>query len=281
MYRRFIHLGTLLVALSGLASAQAFLSAGFEGVPAFSSASSPLVVTPPPAPDLTAPVTMPRMAPELALQVYRGRALIQAQRLAAYSAVTTIRAELPETGQSGEYELERHYSAPRSLQFTALRYTGDGFVKGNVIIRLLQSEVEHVKQADDSSTAISNANYKFSYKGTAEINGRVAHIFQLKPRKKRVGLFKGRIYVDAYTGSLVRAEGSFVKSPSFFVKKIDFVQDYADIGDFTFPIHVHSDARARIIGRTVVDIYHRDYRPVPAVLQAARQVAVASPSATE
>src|SRR5256885_1083735 len=82
-------------------------------------------------------------------------------------------------------------------------------------------------------------------------------IYQLKPRSKRPGLFKGRIYLDAHTGSLVRAEGSVVKSPSFFVKKIDFVQDYADVDNFTFPVHIHTNALARVIGRTVVDIFHR------------------------
>jgi hypothetical protein len=274
-------MGALLFAFSVSAWGQAFLYGGLEGVPSLLPVSNPSAASSSPALGLPAPVTMPRMAPELALQVYRGRSVIQAQRLAAYSAITTIHAELPDTAQSGEYQLERHYSAPRSLQFTALRYVGDGFVKSNVIIRLLQSEVDHVKQADSDDTAISDANYKFSSKGTGEINGRVTHIFQVKPRKKRVGLFKGRIYLDAYTGSLVRAEGMFVKSPSFFVRKIEFVQDYADIGDFTFPVHVHSDARARIIGRTVVDIYHRDYRPVSAVVQAARQTPVAVPLASE
>ena len=96
-------------------------------------------------------------------------------------------------------------------------------------------------------------------------------MYQVKPRKKRAGLFKGRIYLDAYTGSLVRAEGSVVKSPSFFVKKIDFVQDYADIDNFTFPIHIRTNALARVIGRTVVDIFHRDYQPTSsASVQSAR-----------
>jgi hypothetical protein len=27
---------------------------------------------------------------------------------------------------------------------------------------------------------------------------------------------------------------------------------------------VHSEAKARIVGRTIVDITHRDYRPIPA-----------------
>src|SRR5204862_2311798 len=106
--------------------------------------------------ELAVPLTLPRMAPELALQVYHGRSVLQAQQLAAYSAVTVIRAELPDTAQQGEFELQRHYEAPRTLQFTALHYTGDGFVKTNVITRLLQSEVDQVKQDDNALTAVNN-----------------------------------------------------------------------------------------------------------------------------
>ena len=221
------------------------------------------------------------MAPELALQAFQGRSVIQNQQLSSYSATTVVHAELPDTAQQGEFELQRHFEAPRTLQFTALRYSGDGFVKSNIIVRLLQSEVDHVKQDDGSLTAINDKNYKFSYKGTTEMNGRLVHTFQVKPRKKRPGLFKGRIYIDAYHGSLVRAEGGVVKSPSFFIKKIEFVQDYEDFGNFTFPIHIHSDARARVIGRAVVDIYHRDYRQVAAGIQSAQQNSSAPPLASE
>jgi hypothetical protein len=211
---------------------------------------------------LAEPAVLPRMAPELALQVYRGRSVIQTQQLASYSATTLVRAQLPDTSQSGEYEVQQHYSAPRTLAFKAVRFTGDVFVKTNVITRLLQSEVDHVQKDDPALNAISPANYKLSYKGTNELQGRTVHVYQLKPRQKRAGLFKGRIYVDAYTGSLVRAEGRPVKSPSMFIKKIEFVQDYEDIGPFTFPVHIHSEATARIVGRAVVDVYQRDYQPV-------------------
>jgi hypothetical protein len=211
---------------------------------------------------LAATVVLPRMAPELALQVCRGRSVIQAAQLASYSATILIRAQLPETSQSGEYEVQQHYLAPRTLAFKPLRFTGDTFVKTNVIVRFLQSEVDHVQKDDPALNAISPANYKFSYKGTSQLDGRLVHTYQLKPRQKRAGLFKGRIYVDAYTGSMVRAEGRPVKSPSLFIKKIDFIQDYADIGPFTFPVHIHSEATARIVGRAIVDLYQRDYRPV-------------------
>jgi len=220
-----------------------------------------------PAP-LAAPVTLPRMAPELALQAYRGRTYLQNMQLVAYSATSVIHAQLPDTKQYGEYELRRQYSAPHTLAFKAVRFVGDNFVKSNVIVRLLQSEVDHVQKDDPSLNAISPANYKFSYKGTTEVQGRVVHTYQVKPRHKRAGLFKGRIYLDAYTGSMVRAEGVLAKSPSLFIKRIEFLQDYADIDSFTLPVHIHSEARTRLVGRVIVDVYHSDYQPVSSVLQA-------------
>jgi hypothetical protein len=88
------------------------------------------------------------------------------------------------------------------------------------------------------------------------------HVFQVNPRAKRLGLFKGRIYLDAHTGTLVRSDGSVVKSPSLFIKSIHFVQDYVDIAGFTFPSHMHSEAKTRAVGGAVVDIYDQDYQPI-------------------
>jgi len=224
------------------------------------------------APALAPPLTLPRMSPELALHTYEQQAARQTAELASYSATTVVRAELPESAQRGEFQLARYYAAPRTLEFKAVQYTGDGFVKSNVITRLLQSEVDHVQKDDPALTAISSANYKCSYKATPMIDGRMMHVYQVKPRKKRVGLFKGRIYLDAYTGSLLYATGSIVKSPSFFIKKIEFVQQYADFGSFTFPVHIHSEAMARLVGRTIVDIDQRDYQPTLLNVQSAHQV---------
>jgi hypothetical protein len=211
-----------------------------------------------------------RLTPEQALDAYQRRASQQGSDLAAYSAATVIRAQLPRTAQQGEFELERHYAAPKTLEFKPVRYSGDGFVKSNIIARLLQSEVDHVQKGDSTATAISAANYKFSYKGAAQVAGRDTYIYQLKPHKNRVGLFKGRVFLDASTGSLVRTEGKIVKSPSFFVKNIEFLQEFADFGRFTFPIRLHSEATARIVGRTIVDIENRDFQPVASTVETAR-----------
>lgn len=256
-----------LILSVGLASAQSLVDPAAEAQPPIHAGigSSDALGKLPADSDavLVVPSALPRMAPDLALQVCRGRSVLQAVNLASYSADTFIHVELPDTSQFGDYELQKQYSAPRTLTFKPVRFSGDNFVKVNVIIRLLQSEVDHVQKDDPSLNALTPANYKFSFKGNEQVNGRQVHIYQLKPRHKRPGLFKGRIYLDAYTGSLVRAEGKVAKSPSLFIKKIEFVQDYADVGEFTFPVHLHSEAQTRLIGRAIVDIHISDYQPMP------------------
>jgi hypothetical protein len=49
------------------------------------------------------------------------------------------------------------------------------------------------------------------------------------------------------------------------VKHIEFWQEYTDVQSFTLPAHMHTVAKARIVGRTIVDIVHRDYQAVPAI----------------
>jgi hypothetical protein len=250
---------------SGVSAAQSFSSADAVtsiAVPAVHGEGVPwLIVADVSIPDLVPAVARPQMSADLALETFQKRSTRQAQALAGYSAATIIRAELPRSSQRGELQLERHYSVPRTLTFKALHFVGDGFVKTNVIARLLQSEVDHVQKDDPAGTAIRLENYKFSHKGTTQIADRLVHVYQVKPRKKRPGLFKGHIYLDASTGSLVRAEGR-IKSPSIFVNKIDFVQDYAEVDGFTLPAHIHSEAKAALVGRTVVDIVNSDCRPV-------------------
>jgi len=230
------------------------LSAGDEGPVGRVSSLEPSVLSQP---------TLPVLAPELALQVFQNQGQRQYEGLQGYTDDTLIIAELLDTSQRGAFELQRAFVAPRSLKYRPISYTGDTFVKSNVITRVLQSEVDFVAKGDPSQTALNNANYKFSYRGEQQLDGHLAHVYQVKPRHKRTGLFKGRIYLDAHTGDLLRSEGSVERSPSFFVRKIEFVQDCVSVNNFTFPLHLHTTARARILGKVMLDIYHRDYQPQP------------------
>ena len=201
------------------------------------------------------------LQPEMALKKYGEHSREQSSRLPSYESETVVRAELPDTAQQGEYELIANYTAvPRSLSYSSVHFEGDRFVKSNVILKLLQSEVDHVRKGDDGATSISEQNYKFTYKGLEPIHDHQAYVFHLKPRHKVTGLFKGRIFLDASTGSILRMEGTIVKSPSFFVRDISFVQDFEDVQGFTLPSELHTWARARIVGHTVVNVIHRSYK---------------------
>jgi hypothetical protein len=246
--------------ISSIASlALAFLLSGFSHAQ-ISGTQQSAFAGPSAAPEYSIVTLMPRLTPDLALTTYEHGMQHQTTGLGGYTATSLIDAELPDSAQKAEFELKQHYAAPAALEFSPLRWSGDSFVKSNVIVRLLQSEVDHVHRREQSETAINSANYKFSYKGSSLINEVPVYVYEVKPHKKRVGLFKGKIYLDASTGELVRAQGRIVKSPSFFIKKIDFIQDYAHVNGFTLPLHLHSEAQTRIIGKAVIDITNRDYQ---------------------
>jgi hypothetical protein len=200
------------------------------------------------------------LAPDLALRTFEERQHSQLSTPPSYSAAVVVNALLPDTSQQGEFTLKRRFIAPKTLEFTPVRFSGDNFVKTNVINRVLQSEVDHVTKDSGASTAINDENYRFTYKGTEMLDGASAHVYQVKPRKKRMGLFKGRIYIDSTTGNLRRAEGVLVKSPSFFIKKLGFVQDYTTLAGYTLPKHIYSVAGTRLVGQVVVDIATSDYQ---------------------
>lgn len=203
------------------------------------------------------------LAPELALQTYETSAHRQLADLGYSSDVTVIEAALPGTGQKGRFELKRSFVAPKSLAYGAVKFMGDNFVKTNVILKLLTSEVDHVEKGEGASTAITNDNYKFTYKGSQQIDGKYAYEYRVKPRNKRAGLFKGKVFLDARTGEILRAEGTLVKSPSLFVKRVEFVQVYEQVGGFSLPLHTHSVAKTRLFGDAIVDISHSNYNAQP------------------
>ena len=222
----------------------------------------------------------PSLSPELALAAYQRAAELQSSELAGYTATSVIDAELPESSQKAEFELKRHYAAPSVLEFTPLRWTGDQFVKSNIIVRLLESEADHIHRQEQPQPAIDSRNYKFSYKGISQLNGIPVHVFEVKPHHKRVGLFKGKIYLDTATGHLLRAQGTIAKTPSFFIKKIRFTQDYTIVAGFTLPTHLHSEADTRLVGKAIVDVIHRDYQPQTALGDNSEQSSVALTGAT-
>lgn len=199
-------------------------------------------------------------SPAQALQAYQARAMRQLTTLAASTDDTIVDAELETTSQRAEFVLKRTFSAPQSLAYTAVTFQGDTFVKNNVIVRLLQSDVDRVQKKNGLTVAIVESNYKFSFRNTEDLNGRMVYVFVLKPRRKESSLFKGKIFIDTQTDHILRATGKLSRSPSWWIKRVDFTQDYVDIGEFTMPLETRLYTQVRILGPIAIVIRHNSYQ---------------------
>jgi hypothetical protein len=81
----------------------------------------------------------------------------------------------------------------------------------------------------------------------------------ITPKTPNKYLLKGRIWIDPEEYTIIRIEGSPAKSPSFWVKNVHFIHEYAKRGEFWFPASDRSVTDARMFGRTEVTIEYFDY----------------------
>jgi hypothetical protein len=198
-----------------------------------------------------------------------GGALTEAQALDRFLAQTNrgalggatvemdIEASLPKLHKSANLRTIQFVSGMGRSMFHTLESRGDAMVRREVIARYLKAEVEG-QEAPDPAVAISAANYRFLFRGVMDYAGRSAYVYRLEPKRKRAGLFKGELWLDAQTGSVLREWGELVKSPSWFVKSVYFVRDYRLEGEESRPSKPRRlilNVGTRVFGRADVTIW--------------------------
>jgi hypothetical protein len=183
----------------------------------------------------------------------------QEQRFRDLSMEVEIEAKLPRLKKQGTFHALRRVTELGQITYNGVRFVGDKMIKKDVIARYLTAETKAANgnsngKGKKQSLTITPQNYKFKYKGMADLEGDWVYIFEVSPRKKRVGLFKGEVWVDAATFLPVRETGRFVKTPSIFLKKVEFVRDY-DIRDgMALPRRITSQVYTRIVGKAELSI---------------------------
>jgi hypothetical protein len=197
------------------------------------------------------------LEPHRIVENYWSVARDQQQSLRGASMEVEIDASLPKLQKHGRLQALRRISSLGRITYEALRFEGDGTVKNNVIARYLTAETEAQKE-QAPSLDVTPENYKFKYKGLAESDGRTVHVFAVSPRKKRVGLYRGDIWIDAETYLRVRESGRFVKNPSIFLKSIDFVRKYLIRDGISVPLEIHSVVITRLVGKAELTIAFRN-----------------------
>lgn len=192
------------------------------------------------------------------IQGYLSKTQAQQDQLKDVEMEVMFEGTLPRLKKSGKLAALRIVSKAGEVAYKMLGFSGDDTVKKEVVARYMTAETQ-VKQ-DSGSMAISPANYEFKYKGLQEKDNQQVHVFELKPRQKRVGLFKGELWLDPQTLLPLRETGRFVKNPSIFLKKMDFTRDYAIRDGVAYPKRIESVIETRIVGKAVLAIQFNNIR---------------------
>jgi len=169
-----------------------------------------------------------------------------------------IDASLPKLKKQGKLHALRRISRLGRITYEAVHFEGDSSIKNDVIARYLAADTQ-TQANDGASVAITLANYKFKYRGMVDQDGRLVHVFRLTPRKKRVGLFKGELWLDAETCLPVREAGRLAKMPSIFLRRIEFVREYDIHEGVAFPRSIESTVDTRLVGKAELRIRFQNF----------------------
>lgn len=175
-------------------------------------------------------------------------------------------AKIVRLNKQGRLFALRQISNLGRVTYNALRFVGDDTVKKEVIARYLKAEEEAAARAQ--TVALTPQNYKFKYKGLVVREGKRVHVFEVRPHKKQVGLFKGELWVDPDTYLAVRESGVLVKNPSIFLKKVEFVRNYQIQDGMALLTSLDTTIETRIIGKTELHVSYSDYRRLETASQA-------------
>lgn len=189
----------------------------------------------------------------------------QSEALKNVSMEVTMEASIPKLKKQGRLNALRRISTLGSITYKVLGFSGDDTVKKEVMARFMTAEVEAAAGGTQrrDELALNETNYSFKYKGLYKgfenKDSHSIHIFELKPKKKRLGLFKGELWIDAETSLPVLEKGQLVKNPSVFIKKMEFTRSYEIRDGIAWLVRMESRTDTRIVGRAELKIDYANF----------------------
>lgn len=186
------------------------------------------------------------------LQQYLTATKGQDEKLRGLAMDMEIDASVPSLNRKGKFHALRSISKLGQITYRAITFQGDNTIKNDVIARFLQAE----KEASEKGLNLGRTpeNYKFKYYGAFGEGDWKLHLFELTPKEKKPGLFQGWLWIESKTGLPVREQGEFVKNPSIFLKRVEFVRDYEIRDGVALPMKMDSQILTRVAGKAEMSI---------------------------
>ncbi len=152
-----------------------------------------------------------------------------------------------DTKPTSEVKAEINVIPPTERDYKIVSAKGSD--RGETVVRKI---LEHEAAAEKSTpppTAIVHQNYEFGYEGEAQFQGARCYVLSLKPKRKDPALVEGRAWIDANSYLIRKIEGQMSKSPSWWVKDVQLVVLFGEIGGVWTQLSSDAVADIRILGK--------------------------------
>lgn len=131
-----------------------------------------------------------------------------------------------------------------SFTFAIIDESGSDLIRERVL-RAALFEEKRARQAKElDAAALTPANYDLRPAVSTDNLLRI----ELTPKRRSQMLIVGAVFVTPDDADLVRVEGSLVRRPSFWTKRVDIARRYARIAGVRVPVEMRSLAEVRLVG---------------------------------
>jgi outer membrane lipoprotein-sorting protein len=162
--------------------------------------------------------------------------------------------------RDAEMVVDVTYRAPNSKKFSVVSQKGSKFIIDHIFRKLLEGEQEASDEENLQSSALTAANYDFTFAGYETTPDGTQYVLNLLPKTRNKFLYRGKIWVDAKDFAVVRIEGEPAKNPSMWIRNTEVEHRYVKVKDFWLPAENHTESVIRLGGRASLSIEYKDYR---------------------
>jgi hypothetical protein len=189
----------------------------------------------------------------------RSRHEWQVSRIDQLSDLRIYRLTNGEGNIVAEETVAVRYKAPQWETFTVSSGSGSKFVRQHVFRRLINYEVQRMRNRKSDDRLITSENYDLQMVGWDRVGKVDCLVVDATPKRVQKDLFRGKIWINNEDFAIVKIAGHLARSPSFWIKEVEFERNYVKIGDFWLPQRESVVSRVRIFGRKVMIVDYRNY----------------------
>lgn len=156
-----------------------------------------------------------------------------------------------ETTPEAQVKAEINVVPPHERDYRILQSSGND--RGEKVVRKILDHEAAAEKTDHSPTAIVPDNYEFSDQGREMFEGVNCYILGLKARREEPSLVNGRAWIDPNTFAIRKMEGTLAKSPSWWVKNVNVIVHFGDMGGVWIQTSSNAVADLRVLGKYSVE----------------------------